>query len=260
MLGSVVGKHGDQVFVGFLASSSLGYGKAIHLKRWDECKTYGEMAGFIIGRPIQYVAVNGWKLLRGAVQLFYLDKVSDYFFQFMGWSCSQSCNCCNRVAEFTSDYIKPIFVNSCTRKAVSWTYNHVLTPVGETISWTYDHVLTPVGQAIRTLAKLIFKTLLWDRICVPSWNRVIRPIFSAVFSRPSTNKRVESVREGWLGKCFSSTFRTLADWTIVPLWNHLLSPLCHTIGEFFTGVIGGVFGANTAEHRELKKPLKCMRI
>ena len=78
---------------------------------------------------------------------------------------SEISNIDKKVSEFTSQHIKPIFVNHFTRLVVSW---------------TYDHVLTPTGQAVKDFTKFFFKTLLWKGICKPLCNHVLSPVFSSI--------------------------------------------------------------------------------
>ena len=174
-------RQGNDLYVGsfaFSGSSSIGSGAKIHLKTWAECETYGEKAGFIIGRPIQYLAVNGCKLLNSAV--------------------TTSCDCYERVANFASDYIKPIFVNDCTRRA---------------ISWTSENILTPGSEAVSNFAQLIFKTFLWDSILVPFGTRAGDLISEGCSQVCKCYERVSELASDYIKPIFVNEYTTgLLDW------------------------------------------------
>jgi len=188
------------------------------------------MAGFIIGKGINL----GVKFIRNAIQLFYLDKVAEYAFRFMGQSCSQIGNCYERIADLASTNIKPIFVNSYTRSLVSWTYNNIL---------------TPVGRFVRSIAKFFFKTLLWDWICVPFWNRVVVPVYNRIFPHRSSTDRTITVRERWISEYVSTCLKSIADWTIRPFYSYILNPFFQSVGDFFYGTFSGTLRTDSEEPR-----------
>lgn len=211
-------KNNDHLVVGSFATSSCsgsGCVKVIKLLKWEECDTVGKMAGFIIGKAINFTATKGSQLYNKAVQLFYLDKVSHYFFRFMKRATAEMSQICRRI----SHYIKPLCVNETTRALASW---------------AYDNVFTPLKRIVHRVAKFLFQTLLWDSVMVPLYKRVISPVFQKVFAHSRSSDRTENACQPLF-----DTLKTLSDWTLTPLYTRVLKPVAHTMGDCLHGILSG---------------------
>ncbi|MFI5344731.1 MAG: hypothetical protein ACHQUC_11005 [Chlamydiales bacterium] len=172
----------------------------IHLLKWEECDTVGKKIGFVVGSAINWTVLTTDKIINKAVQIFHLDTIGRF---------------CLRILKSIREV-----VSSCVKKiwgTISPHFNRTtLRPIGP----GKVHV-KPEGFSSK-IQQVIVDTL-----------KSIYDFFAPIF-----NKISDHVKDG-IEKC-KPTFRKIADWTIVPFYDHVLSPVGTIIKDIFYGAFSGL--------------------
>ncbi len=171
----------DRVASGsFIGSSSSSYGSCIDIRilKWEECDTIGKKCGFLFGKIVNFTIGNGSRLIRKTIQLFYLDKISEYFFRFMRWSVN---------------HIEPIFtpIVRTIRRVVEFVFKTILCDwiLSPVYRWTLGPLLEKVFSHSDTDARVedvkssVFLQTIFDGLkkladwtIVPLYKCTVRPI------------------------------------------------------------------------------------
>lgn len=200
---------------------------------WAECDTLGKKIGFVAGAIISSLAnaVHSiWNFGTKVVQIFSIDKLVSKCFEVVGRTLSYIANQISNIVEFTiNNLIQPFFTSKLTKSVATF---------------TYDKILTPIGQVINKVARFIFVSVLWNSVCVPIHKYILVPIYNKFPTREIkvVVESKETTKSFTLPPVIGTTLETLANWTIVPI--------ARGIGDAFEGIVGGIYGRNKEEVRK----------
>ncbi|MEM7175234.1 MAG: hypothetical protein AAF443_04840 [Chlamydiota bacterium] len=207
--------------------------------KWSECDSIVKVVGFLIGGAITFVCVEGYKFVRSAVQLFYLDKVGLFCFRQLGTITKQCLNCINACTDLVVTLVKKLCFNRYVKGAANRVYNHIL---------------TPIGSSLKKLLTLIFKQIIWDYLCVPLYERVIYPVIKKAFPARSTSARVTNVRKRSLFTPVWHSIKCLSSWTITPICKYIISPAFNSVINFFYALLSGALVTPEPNQKQVTQP------
>lgn len=228
----------------------------IPLLKWEDCNTLGKKIGYVAGRSINYVVSSAINLSSKAAKVLHLNEVTQFFKKTIRSACNTAYNSIEKVARSASKAIRSVFVNDVTKKMVNWTYDNVVTPLNNTIKKVANSALAEsvyngyckVKQATRsalnflcTEGKKALKTLA-DWTIIPLYNKVLSPVGKRINSFASNCLKCSKptrVRRPRNPTCCQKSMQKLVDWTVVPLYNRVLSPIGTTLKDIGYGLISG---------------------
>ncbi len=214
-IGSI--RDGDNLLIGSgsgISSGSCvsGCGSSFSIKilSWKECDTISKKIGFIVGQSLNFmfeVMTTGCRLLLKTIRILRIDKLFEVFFKAIK---GISNKLYNLTVSIFKTFLKPIFINKLTKKIADIT----------------KKICTSINDII---IKAFFTQKPGDPVLCSSSSS----------SRVKQDSKISGIFKRFLN-FIRTILKSVYDWTWVPLYNHILSPILNSIGDIFLGVVGGV--------------------
>jgi hypothetical protein len=219
----------EEVFIGsgcVYDDSGCGCSMKIPIKTWKECKTLMEKIGFIFGKIIKFLGrrfQDIFSFINRVVKITRLDKLTNLFLKFLG-KCRDKIK--NATIRIFNKLIYPIFCNKCTKK------------IANSI---YEKFLSPLGKTIKTIVNAIFVKFLWKTV-------ICNPLTRKIFCRRPKGDTAKKTNRCAFCKNFKKrlckALKSIADWTVMPIWNRIIWPIVIKIWEIgekiFIGAASGI--------------------
>lgn len=245
-MSSKVHHRDDNQYLDVLGSESSSCGKTqIKLLEWKDCDTIPKKIGFLFGKVVNTLVTAGQTFWNNTVSILKLDKITKFFFDFLKIGYNKISFFIEKTIEFVSNVFTSISNNNLVKKIKSHFYTYIFNPITDGIS---------------KLARFIFKTILWEKICLPVYERVIKPCCCKVREAKRSIAIDEDASATWCIKVSETLqvrlaplgrgLKTLANWTIVPIYNHIISPVLKAIGDTIHALISGIYRKNNAPTRK----------
>ncbi|NGX48835.1 MAG: hypothetical protein K940chlam5_00427 [Candidatus Anoxychlamydiales bacterium] len=211
-IGSII--DDDRILVGSgsgISSDSCMVGcGSIKVISWKECDTISKKIGFVVGQSLNFmfeVMTSGYRLLLKTIRILRIDKVFEVFCKVIK---GISKKLYNLTVSIFKTFIKPIFINKLTKKIVDIT----------------KKICTSINDII---IKAFFTQKPGDPVLCSSVSS----------SRVKQDSKISKIFKKFL-TFIKTIFSSINKWTLLPLYNHILSPVFSSISDVFVGIVGGI--------------------
>jgi len=224
----------------------------IQLLKWSECDTIGKQIGYIAGRSINTVVSTTINIAERTVKVLHLDDISRYAIKVMKSTCNWAGeNIVKPMNSCIKNVAKSIFTQSRLENAAK-IYDQGVKKLGSFCKSCYNGLKTLADWTIVPLNKNVLSPLIRkidsmiDRLFTKLGLYFRRNQEYAPGQGPETKKRMNCN----CCKLCIKTLKTISNWTIVPLYNHVISPVGRTLCDIAYGAFSGCFKPKTEDKKK----------
>lgn len=196
----------------------------VNFLKWEDCDTVGKKIGYIVGRSINFMVSTGCSLFNKVTGILPFGKVGNLFATAFKWTTTTASYYLKRMYQISTNCIRSIFINNTTKSLAENVRKWILNPLSSCIS--------KIKQ---------FATYLWNNALSPLHKKVITPIFNCLKSIVTKIMRLAGKGILYFSRLCLKVCKSIANWTVVPLYKNLLSPLMKKIGMFISQKIKSAY-------------------